>query len=358
MLHYKSYHDLSQDIASNIQRLPSVDMVVGVPRSGIIPATMIASYLNTSFIDLDAFLFTYAKRSGARTLNSDGSSRKTRVLIVDDSINSGEQLRDVRQLLQGCDEQFEFVYCAIYGVEENYEKHELVDFVFTVLPQPRFFQWNYRNHPLAGYTCFDIDGVLCVDPSKEQNDDGPKYLDFLKNATPLFIPKQKISSIVTSRLEKYRGETEEWLHRNGVQYNELIMLDLPTAEERRRLKANASFKAEVYGGREEILFIESEWWQTKSIAKKADKPVICTQNDVFLYGKDHLETLENSNQLFCQDKLNTEKALRLQIHKLSQKFAEMTGAGGINWRNLLKFKSKEVKRAPSLWRAASDVLRD
>ncbi len=358
MIHYKSYHDLSQDIASGIQRVPGVDMVVGVPRSGIIPATMIASYLNISFIDLDAFLFTYAKRSGFRTLNSADNDGKTRVLVVDDSINSGSELRRVRDLLKSYSDQFEFVFCVIYGVEENYDKHELVDFVFSVLPQPRFFQWNYRNHPLAGYTCFDIDGVLCIDPTKEQNDDGPKYRDFLKNATPLFIPKQKISSLVTSRLEKYRGETEEWLDTHGVQYDELIMLDLPSAEERRRLKANASFKAEVYQERSEILFIESEWWQAKAIAKDTDKPVICTQNDVFLYGRDHLETLQNTNELYCKDKLNTEKALRSQIAKLSRKFAEMTENGDITWLKLLTFRAKEVKRSRSLWKVASNILRD
>jgi hypothetical protein len=37
-----------------------------------------------------------------------------------------------------------------------------------------------------------------------------KYI-FILNAPPLFIPGSKIGTIVTSRLEKYRIQTETWL---------------------------------------------------------------------------------------------------------------------------------------------------
>lgn len=50
----------------------------------------------------------------------------------------------------------------------------------------------------------DIDGVLCADPTPEENDDGEKYRHFLLNTPPLFIPKVTIGTLVTSRLEKYR----------------------------------------------------------------------------------------------------------------------------------------------------------
>ena len=34
------------------------------------------------------------------------------------------------------------------------------------------------NHTTLEKACFDIDGVLCVDPADEQNDDGENYTDF------------------------------------------------------------------------------------------------------------------------------------------------------------------------------------
>ena len=49
---------------------------------------------------------------------------------------------------------------------------------------------------------------VTIYPTKEQNDDGPEYVSFLLNAVPLYLPGSKIGTLVTSRLEKYRVETE------------------------------------------------------------------------------------------------------------------------------------------------------
>lgn len=114
------------------------------------------------------------------------------------------------------------------------------------VPSPRFFEWNFRNHPVAQISAYDFDGVLCFDPSRRENDDGRRYLEFLANAQPLFVPKYRISVIVTSRLEKYRQQTEEWLNRNGIEFNELVMLDGVSAVERRKRRMHASFKAEFF----------------------------------------------------------------------------------------------------------------
>lgn len=92
----------------------------------------------------------------------------------------------------------------------------------------------------------DIDGVLCVDPTPEENDDGPRYREFLLNAQPLFIPRTEVGTLVTSRLEKYRPETMAWLKKNHVKYDKLVMLDLPNKEARQRANCHASFKAKEY----------------------------------------------------------------------------------------------------------------
>lgn len=151
------------------------------------------------------------------------------------------------------------------------------------MPTPRLFQWNYLNHAVAGRACFDIDGVLCFDPSEEQNDDGPKYVDFLLHARPLYIPGYKIAALVTSRLEKYRPQTEQWLRENGVQYDKLYMLNVASKEERIRLGCHADFKAETYKRLDDcILFVESNSRQARQIAEKAEsrssarKPTKCS----------------------------------------------------------------------------------
>lgn len=116
--------------------------------------------------------------------------------------------------------------------------------------------------------------------AKNKNDDGPKYVDFLLHARPLYIPGYKIAALVTSRLEKYRPQTEQWLRENGVQYDKLYMLNVASKEERIRLGCHADFKAETYKRLDDcILFVESNSRQARQIAEKSGKPVICAETD-------------------------------------------------------------------------------
>lgn len=320
-MNFRSYYDLSRDIAANIHRLPRVDIVVGLPKSGMIPATIIASFLNVELLDIDAFLFSYARRSGVRKINAT-STEVVRVLIVDDSINTGAEFKKTRERVTVLGPGFDYVYCAVYGRSVDGHAHQ-ADIVMVGVPQPRVFQWNYRNHIIAEHACFDMEGVLCLDPEEIDNDDGERYIKFCLNAQPLFIPKQSISAIVTSRLEKFRAPTEEWLHTRGVKYNELIMLDLPSDEERRRLKAHAPFKAEVYKSRDELVFIESNWKQAQQIATLADKPVICTENDAFLSGRSHVERHNKSGGDVTYQSLRREEELAIELAALKAQIAEL-----------------------------------
>ncbi len=354
MFNFKSYYDLSHDIANKISFLPKVDFVVGIPKSGLIPACIIASFLNKPLFDLDSFLFIHAKRSGSRKLNDSriGCDPQQSVLIVDDSVNTGAELKRVRKLLALSESGFEYIYCAVYANDIKNLPPE-VDLGLVSVPQPRVFQWNYRNHIIAEQACFDMDGVLCVDPTEEQNDDGPRYLEFIRTANPLFIPKKKISAIVTSRLERFRKETEDWLRVHDVKYGELIMLDLPSAEERRKRRAHAPFKAEIFKSRKDLVFIESNWKQAKQIAELADKPVLCTENDAFLYGKSHLNSLQKCEQLFSHDALNTTEALRLENEKLLERITklECERLGPVDESNCINgFSLDNIKK--SMWKRA------
>ena len=142
------------------------------------------------------------------------------------------------------------------------------------------FAWNYLNHALLSKAALDIDGVLCIDPTDEENDDGEKDEHFLLNARPLFIPKHKVGALVTSRLAKWRPQTEKWLANNGIQYDELYMLENKTAQERKDQGLHAIHKAKIYKKLKNLfLFIESEPHQAAYIAKESRKTVICSTND-------------------------------------------------------------------------------
>jgi uncharacterized HAD superfamily protein len=279
-MNFRSFEDMAQTVRRNLCHLPhDIDVVVGIPRSGMFPASMVALHRNATLTDLDGFLEGRALQHGSRRKKpgiKTNSEAWRNVLVIDDSIGTGGTIANARARIGGAvGKDCNVLYCAVYGAQT---RHPEVDAVFEVCPLPRAFEWNLLHHPfLLASACLDIDGLLCIDPTAEENDDGPLYERFLRDAEPFLLPTAAVGTLVSSRLEKYRGVTEDWLHRHGVQYGELRLLDLPSAEERRRLKAHAPFKSEVYRSKADSwLFLESEMEQARAIAAQSSKAVICT----------------------------------------------------------------------------------
>jgi orotate phosphoribosyltransferase len=165
-------------------------------------------------------------------------------------------------------------YGAVYASDKT---QGIVDFYYEVIPHPRVFEWNALHSWVLAGACVDIDGVLCVDPSEEENDDGPRYREFLQNAAPLYVPAREVGWLVTSRLEKYRGLTQEWLARQGVRYGQLIMMNFPDKASRVRAGSYAAFKAATYEETGASLFIESSLGIAHEIVRLNGKDVLCTE---------------------------------------------------------------------------------
>ena len=272
-MEYRSLADLNDTICRAIHRIPrDVTLIVGVPRSGLLAANLIALNLNVPLLDLESWLHGLAPHVGRTvkgTMKAIGGPG--RVLVVDDSILSGESMVAVRERVAAVKPDADVLYCAVYGVRDD---HAEVDFTLESVAHPRIFQWNLMRHNRLANACFDIDGVLCFDPEQSQNDDGAIYEDFCLNARPLLVPGVRIGHLVTSRLERFRPQTEAWLDAQGIEYDRLWMIDLPTAEERRRLKAHAPHKARVYRETGACLFVESEDEQAQTIAELSGLPVL------------------------------------------------------------------------------------
>lgn len=274
-MNYRNITDLNNIILKRLSIIPrDFDLIVGVPRSGMLPANLLALYLNRPYTDIHSFLNGHIYKAGARSQFFDTSEFK-KILVVDDSIASGSAMVEVKESLKHLESKFDIKYCAVYIISG---KEKMVDYFFEIVPLPRYFQWNILNHTTLEKACFDIDGVLCEDPKPEQNDDGEKYIDFILNAPPLFIPGSKIGTIVTSRLEKYRKETETWLQKYNIKYNDLVMLDLPDMAARQKANNHGGHKAKAYMSKPYVLFIESELHQAIEINRISKKPVLCTAN--------------------------------------------------------------------------------
>lgn len=276
-MNFRTVGQMSACIARNLDRLPrDVDVIVGVPRSGSLAANLLALHMNLPLTDVQGLLEGKLMDGGKRLRGSipDDPRLCKKVLVLDDSILSGKSMAKVRRQFEDAAIQAEVVYATVYGTSRS---EDLVDVCFEICEWPRMFEWNYMHHPFLAEACVDIDGVLCVDPSKHQNDDGPRYREFVLTAPPLYIPSRKVFALVTSRLEKYRAETEEWLTRNGIEFDHLFMLDLPDGETRRRLNCHAQFKADIYSKLKTRIFIESNPRQAAEIARLAKRPVICVE---------------------------------------------------------------------------------
>jgi uncharacterized HAD superfamily protein/adenine/guanine phosphoribosyltransferase-like PRPP-binding protein len=283
-MQYRSIRDLNNAIHSNLHRLPSdIDVVVGIPRSGLLVANIIALALNLRLAELGGFtrgrLIDAGKTRRRRALDIEYTEVK-HALIVDDSIHTGTAIADTRQALAHLSGKMKLTYAVAYKPKETVDPDVIA---FETVPMPRVFEWNLFHHPVLRSACVDIDGVLCHDPADEENDDGSAYVQFLLNARPRYLPTQTIGHLVTSRLEKYRAETEAWLARRNIAYERLVMLDLPDANTRRQLGMHGRFKGEYYRRVNSPLFIESEAHQAAEIAKVSGKPVLCTADQTIYH---------------------------------------------------------------------------
>ncbi len=191
-------------------------------------------------------------------------------------------MRKVKTKIKEANLPFEIFYGAVYVTPLGTKE---VDFWYEIVNPPRVFEWNIMHHNILLNSCVDLDGVLCRDPRPEEDDDGPRYKEFIKNAEPLVIPTKTIGWIVTCRLEKYRKLTEEWLKKHGIKYKHLVMLDLPDKETRQKLRIHARYKAQVYKSTGAELFIESSKDQSIEIARLSRKPVFCFETGEMIYSE-------------------------------------------------------------------------
>lgn len=326
MMHFRSVADLSTTIVNNLHRLPhDLDLIVGIPRSGLLAANLVALHLNKPMTDLDGFLEDRVLSSGERLSDQTDTHARCsqRILVIDDSICTGSAMSDARKRMAEARPDVELSFAAVYATHQSEMK---VDLAFERCPLPRVFEWNLMHSGQLGRSCVDIDGVLCIDPTEEQNDDGERYATFLENATPLLLPTYPVHALVTCRLEKYRKQTEAWLAKHGVRYQKLVMLDLPDKAARIAANPHGRFKADVYANESADLFIESSATQSLKIADGSNKPVYCVETRRMVYPAP-LRIVEVAAQ-------RATRAIQRRLSFATSNIGERLHAFGMKWREL------------------------
>ena len=275
-----SLQQLAYDVQLLASKLPSdITAIVGVARSGITPASMIASLLHLPLLSIRQTLNDVIEvGNGWRLGGIKHISPQGKVAIIDDTVMTGNSLKAIAQVVS---KRFSHsITCAIYV---NPLAKRKPDLWVHDLGWPHILEWNVFNSVLSPNVAVDFDGILCHDCPRASDDDGPRYLDFIRNAKPLYVPRKvPIPLIVTARIEKYREETEAWLRRHRINFYNLVMHPAATLVERSRDDI-AAYKAkhfEAWASKHiarpaPLMFIESEDWQARRIAEITKRMTVC-----------------------------------------------------------------------------------
>jgi hypoxanthine phosphoribosyltransferase len=259
---------------------PDVDLVVGAARSGLVPAAVLAAHLHLPLRAASRHAGVTDPGHGFR-LETPGPAPR-HVLFVDDTAANGYEvgatLPRVKAAFPGARVTTAVVYC-------HPQARHAVDLCAALYPGVHFLEWNWPNAGHGAGCAYDFDGVLCDDCPPQDDDDGPRYLSFIENTRPKFLPRRAVVPlVVTMRHEKYRAPTEAWLARHGVRVARLVMRDWDPDPSRDWNAQAAEYKARHYAGSACTLFAESEPAQARLIAELAGRPVLCPSLDRVLPG--------------------------------------------------------------------------
>jgi hypoxanthine phosphoribosyltransferase len=227
---------LTTDCLSLIEKLPPIEGVIGIPRSGMIPASIIAVNMSVPLYSISdeklVVLNSMSDKGGSRmeVYKPNGSKN---ILLIDDTAFFGNAMSKHKELVEKLLPSKNIITSVIYSTPEAIEQ-KLIDIHLYTSKFPHVLEWNFFDaHPTLN-GMFDLDGVFCEDCPYEIAEDETRYKNWIKTVKPIEnrIPRLfPAIAICTGRLEKYRKETEEWLDRHNIKYSNLLMFQ-GTKEER------------------------------------------------------------------------------------------------------------------------------
>lgn len=259
-----------------IKRIPNqYDAVIGIPRQGIFIASIVAGKLNRALSTPDNFLRKEIWQEEDR--NRIDFSDIHSVLIVDDSMSTGETLKKAKGRLESSFPNIRFDTAVLH-------KDSLVGLktVDNCVIEPDYIaneshyitrEWGIFDDRSLSNSGFDLDGVLCENPPRLQIRSEKDYEEWLPRAKPYLYPSKKvwIPAIVTSRNENYREETERWLRDHKIRYDEMYMA-------RDKNEYGFEFKVRIIKKLDLKSFWESEDTEAQLIHKFARVPVLAIES--------------------------------------------------------------------------------
>lgn len=164
---------------------PDTSMVIGVARSGLTVASLVAMILHRPIeIVRQSHHDLIDGGNGWRLTGNTTASGP--VVVIDDTCMTGNSLKHVMPLVRKVHKNAisATVYC-------NPHARQKPDIWVRDLPWPHLLEWNLFNSILSPNMAVDFDGILCHDPqTSADDDDGPRYERFLRDTKPLYLARK------------------------------------------------------------------------------------------------------------------------------------------------------------------------
>lgn len=288
---------LLTDIRTNLWKLRQYDFtgIIGIPRSGMIPATILSEELHIGMCSVNEFIDNNGDdkvfdRHGVRPINHKSTNT---YLVLDDTCCHGTMGEKVFELKKKFPNKI-FV-SAVVHIDGPCDIYKPDICLVNLLKDPDFWKepkyitlhyYNILNNQLSSNMLYDLDGLMCVDPPDDINTEA--YENYLRDPKPLYIPittEDKPIDICTYRLAKYEKDTRSFLKHYNINVGKLIMFQAGTREVR-NLTSSSYYKAQHYKDNKYMLFIESNDNEAQQICMYSHKPVYCyTTGRMYKYNK-------------------------------------------------------------------------
>ena len=255
----------------------NISGVIGIPRSGIMLASVISNLLHIPLYSVAEsgliLLSGMSKWGGGRMV--DFKEREGKFLVIDDTVWHGAEMKRIKGILKKKHPEKSFIFSAIYVPEDEMRHVDFYSKAFERSEVP-YLEWNFMSNVNIQETILDLDGLICNDAPLPILKNHHEYTEFINKDVPTsYVPRRlPCHCILTGRSEKYREVTERWLLKNRVLYKELHMHPRTTGEIL-SLSELCEYKSNFFSSSDAKLLVESHCGIAECVNGKTGKPTLC-----------------------------------------------------------------------------------
>lgn len=241
------------------------DVIIGIPRCGLLLASLIALRLGKPLATPDLFVKGEVWNHGNVKRFKKGTIRKA--LVMDDSIHTGKSMKKTIKLLNAYDKNLKIIKAAL--IITNASK-KLINSYYKTISLPRLFEWEILQTK-TGKTAIELNGVIHNKLKGDFTSSPNLYCQLLKKVKPSFIPPFEVDVLFGYGTKNDQDQIENWLKTHNVRYKKLFLYD-PSSEP----ESNYTYyKISKILNEGVSFFYETNFFEARRLHRITKIPVIC-----------------------------------------------------------------------------------